>query len=104
MAVNTGILLNNRMSYWHLEHGHPNRLQPGRRVRHKMNPPLVLKDGAPWCVFGTPGADNQVQINLQVLSAMIDFGLDPSSPPKCRAGPRMSPANTPTGRMTARMR
>jgi gamma-glutamyltranspeptidase/glutathione hydrolase len=103
MAVNTGILLNNRMSYWHLEHGHPNRLQPGRRVRHTMNPPLVLKD-APWCVFGTPGADNQVQINLQVLSAMIDFGLDPSSPPKCRAGPRMSPANTPTGRMTARMR
>ena len=30
-----------------------------------------------WAVFGTPGADNQVQINLQVLTAMIDFGLDP---------------------------
>ncbi len=77
MAGDTGILLNNRMSYWHLETGHPNRLQPGRRVRHTMNPPLVLKDGALWCVFGTPGADNQVQINLQVLTAMIDFGLDP---------------------------
>ncbi len=77
MAGDTGILLNNRMSYWHLEPGHANRLQPGRRVRHTMNPPLVLKDGALWCVFGTPGADNQVQINLQVLTAMIDFGLDP---------------------------
>jgi gamma-glutamyltranspeptidase / glutathione hydrolase len=77
IAGDTGILLNNRMSYWHLESGHPNRLQPGRRVRHTMNPPLVLKDGALWCVFGTPGADNQVQINLQVLTAMIDFGLDP---------------------------
>jgi len=77
MAGDTGILLNNRMSYWHLEPGHPNRLQPGRRVRHTMNPPLVLKDGALWCVFGTPGADNQVQINLQVLTAMVDFGLDP---------------------------
>jgi gamma-glutamyltranspeptidase / glutathione hydrolase len=76
IAGDTGILLNNRMSYWHLEPGHPNRLQPGRRVRHTMNPPIVLKDGALWCVFGTPGADNQVQINLQVLSAMIDFGLD----------------------------
>ena len=42
-----------------------------------MNPPLVLKDGALWAVFGTPGADNQVQINLQVLTAMVDFGLDP---------------------------
>jgi gamma-glutamyltranspeptidase / glutathione hydrolase len=77
MAGDTGILLNNRMSYWHLETGHPNRLHPGRRVRHTMNPPLILKDGALWCVFGTPGADNQVQINLQVLTAMIDFGLDP---------------------------
>lgn len=77
IAGDTGILLNNRMSYWHLEPGHPNRLIPGRRVRHTMNPPLVLKDGELWCVFGTPGADNQVQVNLQVLSAMIDFGLDP---------------------------
>jgi gamma-glutamyltranspeptidase len=77
IAGDTGILLNNRMAYWHLEPGHPNRLVPGRRVRHTMNPPIVLKDGELWCVFGTPGADNQVQINLQVLSAMIDFGLDP---------------------------
>ena len=77
IAGDTGILLNNRMAYWHLETGHPNRLRPGRRVRHTMNPPLVLKDGALWCVFGTPGADNQVQVNMQVLTAMIDFGLDP---------------------------
>jgi len=77
IAGDTGILLNNRMAYWHLEPGHPNRLTPGRRVRHTMNPPLVLKNGALWCVFGTPGADHQVQVNLQVLTAMIDFGLDP---------------------------
>ncbi len=77
IAGDTGILLNNRMAYWHLEPGHPNRLAPGRRVRHTMNPPIVLKDGGLWCVFGTPGADNQVQVNLQVLTAMIDFGLDP---------------------------
>jgi gamma-glutamyltranspeptidase len=76
-AGDTGILLNNRMTYWHLEPGHPNRLAPGRRVRHTMNPPIVLKDGALWCAFGTPGADNQVQVNLQVLTAMTDFGLDP---------------------------
>jgi gamma-glutamyltranspeptidase len=76
-AGDTGILLNNRMAYWHLEPGHPNTLRPGRRVRHTMNPPLVLKDGKLWAVLGTPGADNQVQINFQVLSAMADFGLDP---------------------------
>jgi gamma-glutamyltranspeptidase/glutathione hydrolase len=76
-AGETGILLNNRMSPWHLEPGHPNRLAPGRRVRHTMNPPMVFKDGELWAVLGTPGGDYQVQVNLQVLTAMIDFGLDP---------------------------
>src|SRR5437868_1310802 len=76
-AGDTGILLNNRMAYWHLDPVHPNRLRPGRRMRHTMNPPLVLKDGKLWAVFGTPGADNQVQVNLQIMTAMVDFGLDP---------------------------
>ena len=75
-AGETGILLNNRMPPWHLEPGHPNRLQPGKRVRHTMNPPMVFKDGELWCVFGTPGGDNQVQINLQALTSLIDFGYD----------------------------
>jgi gamma-glutamyltranspeptidase/glutathione hydrolase len=76
-AGTTGILLNNRMSPWHLEPGHPNRLAPGRRVRHTMNPPMVFRDGQLWGVLGTPGGDNQVQVNLQVLTAMIDLGYDP---------------------------
>jgi gamma-glutamyltranspeptidase/glutathione hydrolase len=77
IAGDTGILLNNRMRYWHLEPDHPNRLEPGKRVRHTMNPPFVLKDGRPRVVFGTPGADAQVQTNLQVLTGLVDFGLDP---------------------------
>ncbi len=76
-AGDTGILLNNRMTPWHLEPGHPNRLAPGKRVRHTMNPPMVFKDGELWAVFGTPGGDYQVQVNLQVLTAMVDFGYDP---------------------------
>ncbi|BBK41351.1 gamma-glutamyltranspeptidase [Allostella vacuolata] len=76
-AGDTGILMNNRMCYWHLDAGHPNLLTPGRRVRHTMNAPVILKDGKLWAVLGTPGADNQVQVNLQVLVGMIDFGLDP---------------------------
>jgi gamma-glutamyltranspeptidase/glutathione hydrolase len=77
IAGDTGVLLNNRMRYWHLEAGHPNRLEPGKRVRHTMNPPLVLRDGQPSIVFGTPGADAQVQTNLQILTHLIDFDLDP---------------------------
>ena len=43
VAGDTGILLNNRMTYWHLEEGHANCLMPGKRVRHTMNPVIVKK-------------------------------------------------------------
>ncbi|MGH7210297.1 MAG: gamma-glutamyltransferase family protein, partial [Acetobacteraceae bacterium] len=78
-AGDTGVLINNRMAYWHLGSQHPNRLLPGKRVRHTMNAPMVFRDGRLWGVLGTPGADNQVQVNLQVLTAMIDLGTDPQT-------------------------
>jgi gamma-glutamyltranspeptidase/glutathione hydrolase len=75
----TGILLTNRLNCWHLDPAHPNYLVAGKRVRHTMNAPMVLKDGKVWAVFGTPGADDQVQTNLQVAVGLIDFDLDPQS-------------------------
>ena len=77
IAGNTGILLNNRMTYWHLEADHPNCLMPGKRVRHTMNPVIVTKDGKPFLICGTPGADTQVQTNLQLITHIIDFGMTP---------------------------
>jgi gamma-glutamyltranspeptidase len=76
IAGDTGILLNNRMTYWHLEEDHVDCLQPGKRVRHTMNPVMVLRDGRLLLVCGTPGADTQVQTNLQLVTSVIDFGLD----------------------------
>ncbi|MFN8556970.1 MAG: gamma-glutamyltransferase [Dehalococcoidia bacterium] len=73
----TGILLNNRMTWWHLDPAHPNALAPGRRVRHTMNTPMAVQDGAVRYVWGTPGGDAQVQVNLQTFTAMVDYGLDP---------------------------
>jgi gamma-glutamyltranspeptidase/glutathione hydrolase len=78
-AGDTGVLMNNRMAYWHLAPGHANRLAPGKRVRHTMNAPMVFRDGRLHAVLGTPGADNQVQVNLQVLVAMLDLGHDPQT-------------------------
>jgi gamma-glutamyltranspeptidase/glutathione hydrolase len=76
-AGETGVLLNNRMAYWHLAEGHANRLAPGKRVRHTMNAPMIFRNGELWAVLGTPGADNQVQVNTQVAVSLIDLGLDP---------------------------
>ena len=94
----TGMLLNNRMLYWHLESGHPNQLAPGKRVRHTMNPPMVVRDGKLVLVFGTPGADQQVQVNLQVLTGIIDFGLDPQEAVEMPRWRSFRPAASPTGR------
>ncbi len=77
IAGDTGILLNNRMTYWHLEEGHSNCLMPGKRVRHTMNPVIVTKDKNPVLICGTPGADTQVQTNLQLVTHVLDFGLTP---------------------------
>ena len=77
IAGNTGILLNNRMTYWHLEEDHPNCLRPGKRVRHTMNPVIVTRNNKPVLVCGTPGADTQVQTNLQLITHILDFGMTP---------------------------
>jgi gamma-glutamyltranspeptidase / glutathione hydrolase len=79
IAGDTGILLNNRMTYWHLEADHPDCLQPRKRVRHTMNPVMVFtqKNGERrlTLICGTPGADTQVQTNLQVITHVLDFGM-----------------------------
>lgn len=75
VADGTGILLNNRMTYWHLEEGHADALEPGKRVRHTMNTAMVFRDGGLFMVHGTPGADTQVQTNLQVLTHVVHFGM-----------------------------
>lgn len=77
VAGDTGILLNNRMLYWHLEEGHPNRLEPGKRVRHTVSPAILLDNDQPAMAIGTPGADGQVQTIYQVLVNMLDYGMNP---------------------------
>lgn len=67
----TGILLNNRASGFSLEPADVNVLAPGKRTRHTLNSFLVFRDGKPWMAGGTPGADQQVQTNLQVLRHVL---------------------------------
>ena len=75
IAGDTGVLLNNRMTYWHLEEDHVDRLEPGKRVRHTMNPVMVFRGDDLVLVCGTPGADTQVQTNFQVITHVLDFGM-----------------------------
>jgi gamma-glutamyltranspeptidase/glutathione hydrolase len=105
VAGDTGILLNNRMTYWHLDPDHVDCLQPGKRVRHTMNPVMVFNgdgpasmgkaagDGSLMLVCGTPGADTQVQTNMQVITHLIDFGMTVS---EAVEAPRWRNSHSPT--------
>jgi gamma-glutamyltranspeptidase len=77
VALESGILFQNRASAFSLEHGDANAIEGGKRPRHTLIPAMLLRDGVPEVVFGTMGADGQAQTHLQLLLGMVDFGLEP---------------------------
>jgi gamma-glutamyltranspeptidase len=76
VAGDTGIVLQNRSSYFSLDPKHPNRLEAGKRPMHTLIASMALRDGRPWQVLGCMGADGQPQIHLQCYVALIDHGRD----------------------------
>jgi gamma-glutamyltranspeptidase/glutathione hydrolase len=70
-----GFFMNDRMRYYYLDPADVNSLQPGKRVRQTINPALAIKDGKPYIVFGTPGADTQPQTQLQFFLNVVEFGM-----------------------------
>jgi len=72
----TGVLLQNRGSYFSLDPRHVNYLQPGKRTMHTLMPAMVMKNGVPYIALGSMGGDSQPQIHVQLLSALLDFGLN----------------------------
>jgi gamma-glutamyltranspeptidase/glutathione hydrolase len=83
----TGIHYQNRGAYFSLDPDHPNVLAPGRRTLHTLMPGMLFRDGegapgrtgqatGPWVVAGSMGGDAQPQIHAQLVSALVDGGLD----------------------------
>ncbi|MDP6039649.1 MAG: gamma-glutamyltransferase, partial [Candidatus Latescibacteria bacterium] len=71
----TGMLMNNRMNGFYLDPDSPNVLAPGKKPIHTLNAYMLIKDGKPSLVCGTPGGDVQVQTNLQIIEAVVDHGI-----------------------------
>lgn len=72
----TGIGLHDRGAHFSLDPDDPAAIGPGKRPLHTLIPGLALRDGRPWLVFGTMGGDGQPQIHLQVLSQLLDRGVE----------------------------
>lgn len=71
-----GFMLQNRGAQFNLDAAHPNAFAPGKRPFHTIIPCFVTKDGQPWLSFGVMGGGMQPQGQVQVLSNIIDFGMD----------------------------
>jgi gamma-glutamyltranspeptidase/glutathione hydrolase len=72
----TGIIFNCRGDYYSLVRGEANALEPGKRPRSTLQSTLVMKDGQPFALMGSPGGDDQVMRTMQTLINMIDFGMN----------------------------
>lgn len=75
----TGISLSNRGVGFTLEPGHPNDYAPKKRPFHTIIPAFLGENGIPHTAFGVMGGDMQPQGHAQVVSAMVDYGLNPQA-------------------------
>lgn len=78
-----GFLLNNELTDFSLvPHWNgrmiANRVEGGKRPRSSMAPTIVLKDGKPVILSGSPGGSRIIGYVVQSLVALIDWNMDPA--------------------------
>jgi gamma-glutamyltranspeptidase / glutathione hydrolase len=79
MGGSTGIMLQNRGAYFSLDPSHPNALAGGARTLHTLMPGMLLREGQAEVAFGAMGGDGQPQTMVQLVTGLIDDGLDPQA-------------------------
>jgi len=78
VAPGTGILLNDSLSNFGFgTRKYVNSAEPGKRPRSTMAPVILTEKGKPMIAIGSPASDRIPTGVYQVLSNMIDFGMDP---------------------------
>jgi gamma-glutamyltranspeptidase/glutathione hydrolase len=86
VAEGTGVLLNNELDDFTAAPGASNAFGlvgfeanlpgPGKRPLSSMSPTIVLKDGKPVLVTGSPGGSRIISTVLQVIVNVLDYHMD----------------------------
>jgi gamma-glutamyltranspeptidase/glutathione hydrolase len=86
VAEGTGVLLNNELDDFTAAPGASNAFGlvgfeanlpgPGKRPLSSMSPTIVLKDGKPVLVTGSPGGSRIISAVLQVVIDVLDYKMD----------------------------
>ena len=85
IAGNTGFFLNDEMddftakpgsaNLFGLVQGRANAIAPGKRPLSSMTPTIVLKNGKPVLVVGSPGGSRIITTVLEIILNVIDHGM-----------------------------
>ena len=88
VVTGAGFFLNNEMDDFSVKPGVPNMfgavggeansIKPGKRMLSSMTPTIVLKNGKPFIIVGTPGGTTIPTSVYQSIVNVIDFKLNPS--------------------------
>ncbi len=76
VADGLGFMFQDRGELYSLKEGAANVYAPGKRPFQTIIPAFVMKDGKPFMSFGLMGGDMQPQGHVQILTNMIDFGMN----------------------------
>ncbi|MCY9512996.1 gamma-glutamyltransferase [Paenibacillus apiarius] len=75
VAKDTGVILQNRGSFFSLDPTHINKLEPKKRTFHTLNPAMLLKGNKPYMLYGTQGGEGQPQTQTALVTRVVDFGF-----------------------------
>jgi len=77
MPEGTGIWLNDALAWSRFEPvGNVFDVYPGRQPLYALCPTIVMRDGRPRIALGTPGGRTIQQTTPQMITNMLDFGMD----------------------------
>lgn len=76
VAKDTGILLNDTMADFSINRYNVNSVEGNKKPLSSMSPTIILKDGEPVAILGSPGGVRIINVVVQVISKLIDHGMD----------------------------
>jgi len=76
VMADLGFIFNCRGDYYSLVPGEANALAPGKRPRSTLQGTLVMKEGKPHMVMGSPGGDDQIMRTMQTFLNIVEFGMN----------------------------
>lgn len=76
VADHLGFMFQDRGELFSLNPHAANVYAPGKRPFHTIIPGFIMKNGQPFMSFGLMGGDMQPQGHVQILTDIIDFGMN----------------------------